>query len=62
LRALRILLREIVRCLRHDLNIPHFCLNLMMDRMRDKFDNFRDFEYKVSLLRLKESQLLPARE
>jgi hypothetical protein len=48
LRALRILLREIVRCLRHDLNIPHFCLNLMMDRMRDKFDTFRDFEYKVS--------------
>jgi hypothetical protein len=50
-RALRILLREIVRCLRHDLNIPHFCLNLMMDRMRDKFDTFRDFEYKVSSCR-----------
>ena len=40
-RALRLLLREITRCLRHDLNIPAFCSNLMMDRMKDKFEVFK---------------------
>ena len=43
----RLLLREITRCLRHDLNIPAFCLNLMMDRLKDKFEIFKDFEFKV---------------
>ena len=46
LRALRALLREIIRCLRHDINLPMFCLNLMMDKLREKFENFKEFEFK----------------
>ena len=46
LRALRALLREIIRCLRHDINLPMFCVNLMMDKLREKFENFKEFEFK----------------
>ena len=46
LRALRILLREIVRCLRHDINLVVFCECLMTDRLRDEFEFFREFEFK----------------
>jgi len=46
LRALRALLREIIRCLRHDINLPAFCFSLMMDKLREKFDNFKEFEFK----------------
>lgn len=44
LRALRALLREIVRALRHDMQFQKFCLGLMKDR---KDPSFRDgFEFK----------------
>lgn len=46
MRALRALLREIIRCLRHDINLPAFCFSLMMDKLREKFDNFKEFEFK----------------
>ena len=46
LRALRILLREIVRCLRHDINLVVFCEFLMTERLREEFDFFREFEFK----------------
>ncbi|XP_014664125.1 PREDICTED: integrator complex subunit 1-like [Priapulus caudatus] len=41
LRALRALLREIVRALRHDINFPVFCQGLMVER---KDSLFRDLE------------------
>ena len=37
LRALRALLREIVRSLRHDMNFPNFALGLMTSRKERKF-------------------------
>lgn len=37
LRAVRGLLREIVRSLKHDINITSFCLGLMQERMEAKF-------------------------
>lgn len=37
LRALRALLREIVRSLRHDLPFSHFCLGMMQERTEAKF-------------------------
>ncbi|CAL1532926.1 unnamed protein product [Lymnaea stagnalis] len=37
LKALRILLREIVRCTRLDMNFSTFCLGLMQERMEQKF-------------------------
>ncbi|XP_064607195.1 integrator complex subunit 1-like [Liolophura sinensis] len=37
LRALRALLREIVRSLRHDLTFSHFCLGMMQERTEAKF-------------------------
>lgn len=37
LRALRALLREIVRSLRHDMNFPNFALGLMTNRTERKF-------------------------
>lgn len=44
LRALRALLREIVRALRHDMQFQKFCIGLMKDR---KDQSFRDnFEFK----------------
>jgi len=46
LRALRILLREIVRCLRHDINLPVFCHFLMNSQLRDKFEHFKEYEFK----------------
>ena len=46
LRALRILLREIVRCLRHDINLPVFCHYLMSSKLREKFDHFKEYEFK----------------
>lgn len=48
LRALRALLREIVRALRHDVNLQAFCLTLMQERPKDNL--FRDFEFKERLL------------
>eukprot|EP00095_Tigriopus_kingsejongensis_P007538 snap_masked-scaffold104_size368486-processed-gene-0.6 protein:Tk07538 transcript:snap_masked-scaffold104_size368486-processed-gene-0.6-mRNA-1 annotation:"isoform cra_c" len=47
LRALRALLREIVRALRHDINLQSFCLQLMQDRQKDPV--FKDFEFKDRL-------------
>jgi len=46
LRALRILLREIVRCLRHDINLTVFCEALMTERLKEEFEYFREFEFK----------------
>eukprot|EP00092_Neocalanus_flemingeri_P015764 GFUD01017066.1.p1 GENE.GFUD01017066.1~~GFUD01017066.1.p1 ORF type:complete len:2079 (+),score=577.03 GFUD01017066.1:73-6309(+) len=46
LRALRILLKEIVRCLRHDINLPVFCHFLMNSTLREKFEHFKEFEFK----------------
>jgi len=37
LRAVRGLLREIVRGLRHDIHLPAFCLSLMQERVESKF-------------------------
>ena len=37
LKALRILLREIVRCTRLDMNFSTFCLGLMQERTEAKF-------------------------
>ncbi len=36
LRALRVLLREIVRALRHDINLQIFCLRLMQERPKEQ--------------------------
>ena len=36
----------ILRCVRHDINLTLFCQFLMTNQLRDKFDNFRDFEFK----------------
>lgn len=47
LRALRALLREIVRVLRHEINLPVFCLQLMSEPINDNV--FKDFEYKERL-------------
>ncbi|XP_067009610.2 integrator complex subunit 1 [Anabrus simplex] len=44
LRPLRALLREIVRVLRHDMDLTSFCRGLMQDRK--DFPQFRDFEFK----------------
>ncbi len=44
LRALRALLREIVRALRHEINLQAFCLTLMQERPKEHL--FRDFEFK----------------
>ena len=38
--------REIVRCLRHDINLTVFCECLMTDRLREEFEYFREFEFK----------------
>ena len=46
LRALRILLREIVRCLRHDINLVVFCECMLTERLREEFEFFREFEFK----------------
>ena len=35
-----------LRCVRHDINLTLFCQFLMTNQLRDKFDNFRDFEFK----------------
>jgi integrator complex subunit 1 len=48
LRPIRALLREIVRVLRHDINISALCRGLMLDR-KDSSPQFRDFEFKVSI-------------
>ncbi|XP_021917589.1 integrator complex subunit 1 [Zootermopsis nevadensis] len=45
LRPIRALLREIVRVLRHDINISGLCRGLMLDR-KDSAPQFRDFEFK----------------
>ncbi|XP_069674723.1 integrator complex subunit 1 isoform X2 [Periplaneta americana] len=45
LRPIRALLREIVRVLRHDINISALCRGLMLDR-KDSAPQFRDFEFK----------------
>ena len=37
LRAVRALLREIVRAVRHDMNFPEFALGLMQERTEEKF-------------------------
>lgn len=37
LRAVRGLFREIVRSLKHDINITAFCLGLMQERVETKF-------------------------
>jgi integrator complex subunit 1 len=49
IRPIRALLREIVRVLRHDINIPALCRGLMLDR-KDSSPQFRDFEFKVSVV------------
>ena len=46
LRALRALLREIVRAVRHDMNFPAFCLGLMQERTETKFAEM-DGAFKV---------------
>ena len=46
LRALRILLREIVRCVRHDINLGLFCTFMMTSQLKDRFDHFKEFEFK----------------
>jgi integrator complex subunit 1 len=48
LRPIRALLREIVRVLRHDINISALCRGLMLDR-KDSAPQFRDFEFKASV-------------
>jgi len=48
IRPIRALLREIVRVLRHDINISALCRGLMLDR-KDSSPQFRDFEFKVSI-------------
>jgi len=48
IRPIRALLREIVRVLRHDINISALCRGLMLDR-KDSSPQFRDFECKVSI-------------
>jgi hypothetical protein len=48
LRPIRALLREIVRVLRHDINISALCRGLMLDR-KDSAPQFRDFEFKVRI-------------
>ena len=35
-----------LRCVRHDINLTLFCQFLMTNQLRDKFDHFRDFEFK----------------
>lgn len=47
LRALRALLREIVRSLRHDFNFTTFCLALMQLRTESKFTDMEPM-FKVS--------------
>lgn len=47
LRAVRGLLREIVRSLKHDINITSFCLGLMQERMEAKFMDL-DHNLRVS--------------
>jgi integrator complex subunit 1 len=49
LRPIRALLREIVRVLRHDINISALCRGLMLDR-KDSSPQFRDFEFKASVV------------
>jgi hypothetical protein len=51
LRPIRALLREIVRVLRHDINISALCRGLMLDR-KDSAPQFRDFEFKVCITQL----------
>lgn len=48
LRPLRALLREVVRVLRHEMNLPALCRGLMADR-KEMTQQFRDFEHKVVL-------------
>jgi integrator complex subunit 1 len=48
LRALRMLFREIVRVLRHDLNYTAYCLGLMQERSDAKFVEL-DSSLKVAL-------------
>ena len=40
LRALKILLREIVLCLRHNINLVVFCEYKLTERLREKFEFF----------------------
>lgn len=47
LRAVRGLLREIVRSLKHDINVTSFCLGLMQERMEAKFMDL-DHNLRVS--------------
>lgn len=51
LRPIRALLREIVRVLRHDINISALCRGLMLDR-KDSVPQFRDFEFKVCITQI----------
>ena len=47
LRALRPLLREIMRAVRQDMNFPEFALGLMQERTETKFRDM-DSQLKVS--------------
>ena len=47
LRALRALLREIMRAVRQDMNFPEFALGLMQERTETKFRDM-DSQLKVS--------------
>jgi hypothetical protein len=51
LRPIRALLREVVRVLRHDINISALCRGLMLDR-KDSAPQFRDFEFKVCIMQI----------
>ena len=50
LRALRALLREIVRALRHEINLQAFCAALMHDRSKEQL--LGNFEFKAGIVTL----------
>ena len=47
LRALRALLREIVRALRHEINLQAFCAALMHDRSKEQMLSSFEFKERV---------------
>lgn len=51
LRALRALLRELVRALRQDLPLPIFCYALLQASLHERrSQSIREFEFKVNVL------------
>ena len=53
LRALRTLLREIMRTVRHDMNFPAFALGLMQERTEAKFKNMEAAHKVITIFSLK---------